>query len=53
MSVTWRDTFKGSESTDVGIDYSNEYTNKLNLTWKSTLSSGYNRYAIRVFGYIE
>lgn len=53
VSVTWRDTFESSESTDVGIDYSNEYTNKLNLTWKSTISSGYNRYDIRVFGYIE
>ena len=53
VSVTWRDTFAGSESTDVAVDYSNGYTNTLILTWKSTLSSGYNRYNIRVFGYIE
>lgn len=53
MSVTWRDTFASPEETEVSVDYSNGYTNTLNLTWKSTLSSGYNRYAIRVFGYIE
>lgn len=51
----WRDTFDDIESTEVGINYTDlsASANTFTITWKSNAPSGYNRYAMRIFGYID
>lgn len=42
-----------TETTEVCINYDSNYTNNISITWKSNVQSGYNRYAMRIFGYID